>query len=101
MITFTAKVGNNRGRNRVWLEGNRLTKMGWTWHTPYTQEEHAESVVLTKDTNGAKKVAGRNKAGKDTPIIDLAGQYLNFAEGGRVAIVVTEDTITITKEIEA
>lgn len=99
MITFTVKVGNNRGRNRVWLEGNRLTKMGWLWHTTYTQVEHAESIVLTKNSTGSKKVAGRNKAGKDTPIIDLAGHYLDFMEGGRAEVVVTEDTIVIKRAV--
>lgn len=97
-ITFTTKVGINRGRSRVWIEGARLTALGWLWHTSYSQLEQVDTILLTKDAAGSKKVAGRSKSGKDIPIIDLAGHYLDFMAGGLARVTITENTILIEKE---
>ena len=99
MKKFQVKVGNNRGRTRVWLEGKRLADNGWTWGQPYTQDNKDDCVVLKLTSDGDKKVAGRNRGAKEIPIIDLAGQYLDkFLDGAEKAeIHVTTTRITIRR----
>jgi DNA (cytosine-5)-methyltransferase 1 len=96
---FNVKVGDSRGRTRVWIEGKRLADAGWNWGVLYSQEVKGDRLVIVKDAEGLKKVAGRMRRDKEVPIIDLVGDYLDAVlEGSELACVsVAENRIVITK----
>jgi len=100
MQIIERKIGQNRGRARVWLEGKFLTAAGWTRGTRYDVCTTAGQIVLSRSPNGARKVCG--KTGKH-PIIDVCNQQLAeiLAPSGRVIVDVLYDHIVITLKQEA
>lgn len=116
-VSATFKIGNNKGRPRIWLDGKRLTEAGFVGGTVYECGVQAEleaveglgriqgmiecaikavnkSSVYTRITN--RKVTGRAN-GK--PIIDMLGADVEAAFPGaeRVSVVFEQGRITITR----
>jgi len=91
------KLGSNRGKTRLWLEGNILESQGW--HTGDKFDVILIDGVLkyVKNPNGKRKVAG--KPGR--PIIDTntdkISQTLNASPGEVVNVIATSESITIQK----
>jgi hypothetical protein len=101
MTNFTAKLGTNRQKRRVWIEGKRLASHSWKaketrYSVAYSVSGNTPVVTLSKDANGPKRVSGK----LDKPIIDLCndqiGPHMNNCE--RVAVTITETTISMTPE---
>ena len=67
------KIGSNRGKGRVWIEGKTLAQHGWTKGTSYVRGRYHKGWLLTKHTHGSRKVAG----GDDRPVIDINGKYVD------------------------
>jgi hypothetical protein len=79
-LTSTHKIGQNRGKRRIWLDGKRLAHARFIGGTHYDLEASEDIIVLTlNDQDGARKVTGRPD-GK--PIIDIIGKVVSdaFAE---------------------
>ena len=75
MKTYSYKLGSNRGiRNRVWIEGKRLSANGFNRGTRYRKITSENKIILVIDSNGSLGVAGTDTR----PIIDMCGQ--NVAE---------------------
>lgn len=95
LTTATRKLGSNRGKTRLWLEGAILENHGW--HTGDRFDVILIDGVLkyAKNTNGRRKVAG--KPGR--PIIDTntnkISETLNSSPGDVVNVMVTREAITI------
>ena len=93
----TRKLGSNRGKTRLWLEGNILSSHGW--HTGDRFDVILIDGVLkyAKNINGKRKVAG--KVGR--PIIDTntnaISDTLNAKAGEVVNVIATAEAITIQK----
>jgi hypothetical protein len=95
--TATRKLGSNRGKTRLWLEGNILSSQGW-----YTGDRFDVVMIdgvlkYAKNPNGKRKVAG--KPGR--PIIDTntdkLSTTLNAKAGEVVNVSATTKQITIQK----
>ena len=97
LTTATRKLGSNRGKTRLWLEGAILSAQGW--HTGDRFDVILIDGVLkyTKHSNGKRKVAG--KIGR--PIIDTntnkISDTLNAKAGEVVNVIATSEAITIQK----
>lgn len=97
LTTATRKLGSNRGKTRLWLEGNILSSHGW--HTGDRFDVILIDGVLkyAKNINGKRKVAG--KVGR--PIIDTntnaISDTLNAKAGDVVNVIATAQSITIQK----
>lgn len=70
-----SKLTDHRGNKRLWLEGLRLGKNGFTKGTKYTAHFNAEtrSIALVVNPAGDRVVSGRKRKGQTdyTPIIDI------------------------------
>lgn len=91
------KLGSNRGKTRLWLEGNILESQGWTTGDRFDVVMIDGVLKYAKNTNGKRKVAG--KVGR--PIIDTntnaISDTLNAKAGEVVNVIATATTITIQK----
>ena len=81
-------VGMNRGKARLWIEGNWLAAAGFTRGMAYTVRPMPENgmLLIYADPAGARKVAGT----VDRPILDLTRGADMDAIGGagsRVSLV--------------
>lgn len=103
MIKFISKVGTNRGKSRIWLEGARLTKAGFTWQTKYQLAIGKDSINLTLGLEDNRKVAGRMRNDKAIPIIDLcSNEITGFCQGcEQVEVTVNNGHILINRKGEA
>ena len=84
-------VRANRGRARIWIEGARLERAGFTSGARFTVENKGDRITLKPAADG-RKVSG--KAGR--PIIDITGaNCAPFITGDAVAITYRANAITI------
>lgn len=102
--------GLNKGKRRLWIEGQRLTDAGFHRGLRYslTVDETAGRITLTLDPNGKRKVSGKRKRGVVadprlaesegawTPIIDITGSVLAWlGDAPKVALNVVFQTALI------
>ncbi len=110
------KIGKNKGRPRIWLDGKRLTAAGFTGGTVYHSVVYAEDnrilcttatgfpnvcpcqvrIIREADRHRLRKVTGRPD-GK--PIIDILGADVETAFPGaeRVKVTFTPGRIVIER----
>jgi hypothetical protein len=83
---------------RIWLEGSRLDKAGFSRHAEYTRTITENAIVYT--LGGDRKVSGRSRNNKDIPIIEYAGSKLDhfFSVGDKLTATYTTGNIAIIKE---
>lgn len=97
LTTATRKLGSNRGKTRLWLEGAILSAQGWTTGDRFDVIWIDGVLKYAKNTNGKRKVAG--KIGR--PIIDTntdkISATLNAKAGEVVNVIATSEAITIQK----
>lgn len=75
-------VGRNRNANRVWLEGNMLTRAGFLPKTRFQVEAKGGALVLTAQRNGFRQVSQRTRGEREIPIIDInSGELLSMFNG--------------------
>jgi hypothetical protein len=93
----TRKLGSNRGKTRLWLEGNILSSHGWTTGDRFDVVMIDGVLKYVKNPNGKRKVAG--KVGR--PIIDTntdkISETLNAQAGDVVNVIATREAITVQK----
>jgi len=91
------KLGANRGKTRLWLEGKILSAKGWKAGDRFTVAYVDGAVTYVKDPNGARKVAGTSAR----PIIDTntdkLSTALNAMTGEFVNVSSLSASITIQK----
>ena len=103
MTTYTVKLGRNRGKRRIWLEGKRLSDNGWqAKETPYFVDRtptrsNRPTLRLVRSWTGDKRVSGK----ADKPIIDICTVWLEdffWPDTERLEVSITRETITIRPE---
>lgn len=96
-VSYT-KVGEHRGRKRLWLEGLRLAAAGFEPGTRFslTLDLSSRRIVLEADPAGDRQVSSRaTKSGGRTPIIDVCDADLERVLGpaGRVRAAIFDGRI--------
>lgn len=84
--TYTRKVGLNRGKPRLWLEGKILADNGFTCGSPWLLQQVGSSLILHATPGGDRKVAGTAQR----PIIDINSKVLLAGWEGEVTVEVME-----------
>ena len=88
IITFRP---TSRG-GRLWIEGDRLTSVGFTKGSHYLRTDGSGCITLILDAEGKRKVSGKAK-----PIIDISAKSLDgFAIGQECLVEYRLGSITIT-----
>jgi DNA (cytosine-5)-methyltransferase 1 len=92
------KVGESRGKRRVWIEGSALLRGGYSPGTRFNVNRSGNTLTLVVDDAGTNKVSGRRRGDADLPIIDLNNQELNdlFAGYDRMVVKYYQSKIVIT-----
>ncbi len=82
-VTIQRRIGRNRGRARLWLEGKHLDAAGLPHGTHWRLDQTDTGLVLSKDPDGRRRIAGR----PDRPVIDIVGTSLGvLAEAETVSV---------------
>jgi len=71
-----ATLGQNKGTQRVWLEGQMLLRCGFSPKTRYQIKTENGSLILYKEEIGFRIVSSRTRADKEIPIIDINSREL-------------------------
>lgn len=73
ITVVTRKIGQNRGRPRLWLEGKVLIEAGFQPGDHYTVDNDLNcDMMLLKKSDGERKVSGKG----EKPIMDILGRTL-------------------------
>lgn len=73
---ITRKIGMNKGKNRIWLEGAVLTDHGIQHGMRFDVINSPNSLVILIDPDGKRKIAGK----PDRPIIDMSAATIDNSE---------------------
>jgi hypothetical protein len=90
----TTKIGTNRGKARVWLQGDVLTEAGFKRGMKYTVIITVGELLITLDKDGDRHVSGK----PGIPIIDINTPKLEEVApmGTRLAIRSEAGALTLT-----
>jgi hypothetical protein len=91
----TISIGMNRGKGRLWLEGQWLAQAGFSRGLQFDAIVSNRTITLTVNPEGKRRVSGKVKAGVTIPIIDMNGAELTpligkasvTIEAGRIVVV--------------
>ena len=96
-VTRTARVGSNRGKPRLWLEGQWLADLGFSRGTKFTvtwEPDITLRVVPGRfETPHTRIVSGKG----DRPIIDIAGEKLQRWAAFELTLTGRPGVITIRR----
>ncbi|ADC73231.1 C-5 cytosine-specific DNA methylase (plasmid) [Thioalkalivibrio sp. K90mix] len=95
------KLSEQRGQKRLWLEGQRLARMGIAPGQKYALSEmdgDSKGVTLTFTDEGPRKVSRRKRGEREYPVIDVANDDIAriLGDSERVRVVVREGRIDVT-----
>lgn len=71
---INTKLGEHRGKKRIWLEGRKLAREGYIPGQKYDLELKDSKVVLTVKKEGRFTISRRERNGHVLPIIDVSSQ---------------------------
>lgn len=93
------KVGQHRGKARVWLQGTLPTRSGFRPGVPYRLQVDGQSktVALIKDQHGTRIVSHKEKDDRQIPVIDINNQELSelFEGMEQIRVIFTDDAICL------
>ncbi len=91
-------LGRNRESHRLWIESQRLHKLGFAPGTPLAIRSQSGQLTLTPAILGENHVSSRLVPGGRRPIIDLASQSLlaGLADYSEVKIVASYERIQVS-----
>lgn len=90
MQEFTRKIGQNRGKPRLWIEGKNLVAAGLDHGNRWDLVPTTDGFDIIRNANGTRKIAG--KPGR--PIVDISGEK-------SLGVVATVENVKITYEINS
>lgn len=95
---INTKFGENRGAARIWLEGGKLAREGYSPGLNYDLELAQKRIVLTPSPKGQYTISKRQRNGRLYPVIDIARQDLADLFDGveTLRVLVTKGRIVIT-----
>ena len=84
----------NRGKARLWIEGDSLQSMGWTRGKRFNVTFGNGAIIIEAITNGKRKIAGT----ESRPIIDINTDKLRQCLGQceSVQVIIQSNIIAIT-----
>jgi hypothetical protein len=83
MLTIERNIGRNRGKPRLWIEGQSLIEAGLPHGARWNLEAREGGFDIVRAEGGKRKIAGTPAR----PIIDMAGASLgHLGSVARVAI---------------
>lgn len=97
--TYTRKIGTNRGKQRLWLEGAILKDNGFTHKAPWEVTVLEDGTVeLRATTKGTRLIAGS----AERPIIDInaKGTLEAFQCGDVVEVTVLRKGVLLVSKME-
>ncbi len=114
MQTYTiAKLGQNKGRPRLWMQGSRPAQAGFIPGTRYniTPDREKGMLVLEVVSNGVRVVSRKTQGSKEVPVIDLnSAELLSLFDGmdtvrlvmqcGRIFILPTASGLAVKERSE-
>ena len=68
-IKFTRKIGQNRGKPRLWIEGKHLIDSGLTHGTMWDLRPNETGFEIVATASGKRRIAGK----PERPIVDING----------------------------
>lgn len=83
---FIKKVGNHRGKPRVWVEGLAATVAGFAPGQRYDVEVRGSTVVLQVNQDGSRVVSSKVIGERVNPVIDLNSRELLAVFDGMAAV---------------
>ena len=91
-------LGRNREIRRLWVESQRLNRLGFTPGTPLEIRSQSGQLTLTPAILGENHVSSRLVPGGRRPIIDLANQSLlaSLADYSEVKIIASFERIQVS-----
>lgn len=97
-VIINTKMGENRGKARVWLEGIKLWREGFRPGMRYDLALEDTRIVLRTAENGHFTISRRERGGKVLPIIDICSNELRqlFAGVEMLRVAIKRGTIVIT-----
>ena len=83
----TSKIGINKGKSRLWIEGALLTSAGFRHGQRYNIQHHSRGfTIISDEINGKRKISGK----ADRPVIDITASGLgalhNMPKGTMVTL---------------
>lgn len=97
---INTRVMETKKGGRVWLHGAKLDRLNWSKGEKYSREIIDDNtVVLTLDELGDKKVSGKNGDG----LIDMCGQWVNeiFGKDELITATIQVGKIRVERHYEA
>ncbi len=97
-VIINTKLGEARGNSRIWVEGKRLERGGFTAGVKYQMTQQGGKLALVAAQDGQYTVSRRERNGKITPIIDLNNaEITQLFEGVKMLrILILEGRIIIS-----
>lgn len=91
-------LGRNRDSLRLWIESQRLDRLGFQHGVPFSVKQHSGALTLRPAILAENHVSSRAVANGRRPIIDLADQSLlsGLAEYSEVKIIAAYERIEVT-----
>ena len=83
MTTTTRNIGSNKGRPRIWLEGDVLAAHGLAHGSRWNVTTAPGVLTIAIDADGKRKIAGSPAR----PIIDMTGRTVESAFDASVTAV--------------
>ena len=89
------KIGVTKKGHRIWLDGKRLDRFGWSNGVSYLRTVTIDTITLQRALDGNLAVSGAS----NRPVIDLSGKWVTAwaQDAVRVDVTFQGDTITITR----
>lgn len=83
---FIKKIGANKGKPRVWLEGLQAAIAGFQPGQRYDVEVRGKTLVLQVNPDGSRVVSAKTAGERVNPVIDLNSQALLAVFDGMAAV---------------
>lgn len=99
---INTKLGESKGQSRIWLEGVRLERGGFSPSTRYELAIGERQVTIKAASQGTYTVSKRMRNGKLSPIIDLSNQRLTQAFEGveMLRVLIRNGSIVISAHFQ-
>lgn len=95
---INTKIGLSRGKKRLWLEGVRLARCGFTCGANIAVDTTGEKLTIKRDVSATKVVSKRKKRDAYLPIIEVTGSKLDAYEiDEKVRVLITSKCIIVSR----
>lgn len=98
-VVYT-RLGEHRGKKRLWLEGIRLASQGISPGMAYSVETQADHkrIVLKFTEDGTRIVSRRKRGEAELPVIDLSSDEVAkvLGKAERLRVIIRPDAVYVT-----